>query len=319
MKRKKILEEFSIFWKELEEHFILAKIIRIFYLKITEFNIDVRAGAIAYNFTLAVFPSILFFFSVLPYVPIDNFQEIIINFLRETLPENYINDFVLLINNIMKDKNGGLVSFGFLLALFTSTSGIMALIKSFNLTYKTRKNRGWLKERLIAMGLNLLLTFILILSILTFIFGNKVLGLLENKGIVGTSFGYYLFTALTLGIIFFIFQISISIIYYYAPTIHKKWKFFNYGSISASLLSLLVTSGFSSYLVNYGSYQQLYGSIGSLIAMMIWLYLIALILIVGFEINASIDQASDEIENTSDNFQKEISSDNVEKDDLWLN
>ncbi|MFM1912432.1 MAG: hypothetical protein RIR51_270, partial [Bacteroidota bacterium] len=133
MKRKKILEEFSIFWKELEEHFILAKIIRIFYLKITEFNIDVRAGAIAYNFTLAVFPSILFFFSVLPYIPIDNFQGIIINFLKETLPENYINDFVLLINNIMKDKNGGLVSFGFLLALFTSTSGIMALIKSFNL------------------------------------------------------------------------------------------------------------------------------------------------------------------------------------------
>ncbi len=319
MKRKKILEEFSIFWKELEEHFILAKIIRIFYLKITEFNIDVRAGAIAYNFTLAVFPSILFFFSVLPYIPIDNFQGIIINFLKETLPENYINDFVLLINNIMKDKNGGLVSFGFLLALFTSTSGIMALIKSFNLTYKTRKNRGWLKERLIAMGLNLLLTFILILSILTFIFGNKVLGLLENKGIVGTSFGYYLLTALTLGIIFFIFQISISIIYYYAPTIHKKWRFFNYGSISASLLSLLVTSGFSSYLVNYGSYQRLYGSIGSLIALMIWLYLIALILIIGFEINASIDQASDESENTSDDFLQENSSNNNDKDDLWLN
>lgn len=313
MKRRKILEEFKVFWTELEENFIVAKIIRIFYLKITEFSIDVRAAAIAYNFTLAVFPSILFFFSVLPYVPVDNFEQIIINFLNETLPPPYLNDFVDLINNIMDNKNGGLVSFGLFLALYTSTSGIVALIKSFNLTYKTKKNRGWLKERFIATGLNLLLTFILILSILTFVFGNKVLNLLENNGLVTSGIGYFLFSVLTLFIVFFIFQISISIIYYYAPTIQKKWKFFNSGSITASVLSLLVTSAFSSYLVNYGSYQKLYGSIGSLIALMIWLYLIALILIVGFEINASIDQANDEIEEIDE-------MDNpVKEDDLWLN
>lgn len=317
MKKKKILEEFKIFWQELENTFVFAKIIRIFYNNIREFDIDVRAGAIAYNFTLAVFPSILFFFSVLPYIPVDNFEQIIISFLKETLPEAYLKDFVILINDIMRNKNGGLVSFGFLLALFTSTTGLVALIKSFNLSYKTMKKRSWIKERLIAMGLNLLLTFILILSFLTFIFGNKILTILLNKGFLTLGIGYYLFTIFTLLVVFLIFQISISIIYYYAPTIHKKWKFFNYGSITASLLSLLVTSLFSNYLINYGSYQQLYGSIGSLIALMIWLYLIALILIIGFEINASIDQAND-LESG------EIIPEKIEKNrkidqDTWLN
>ena len=94
--------------------------------------------------------------------------------------------------------------------------------------------------------------------------------------------------------IFSVFFFTISIIYYYAPAIHKRWKFFNAGSITASILTISVTNIFSYYLVNFASYHKIYGSIGSLIALMVWLYFIALILIVGFEINASIDQVKTE-------------------------
>ena len=87
---------------------------------------------------------------------------------------------------------------------------------------------------------------------------------------------------LTYFLIFAIFFLTISIIYYYAPAITKRWKFFNAGSITASILTILVTNLFSYYLVNFASYNKVYGSIGSLIALMVWLYFIALILLVGF-------------------------------------
>jgi membrane protein len=111
---------------------------------------------------------------------------------------------------------------------------------------------------------------------------------------------------LTYFIIFSVFFFTISIIYYYAPAIHKRWKFFNAGSITASILTILITNVFSYYLVNFATYHKIYGSIGSLIALMVWLYFISLILIVGFEINASIDQVKteeqDEVESKDDFF-----------------
>jgi membrane protein len=182
----------------------------------------------------------------------------------------------------------------------------MALMRSFNLTYKTSENRGFIKERLVAIGLNVLLTFVLITSFLVFILGNIVVKYLAKEGILEYNFTFYLTKALTYFVIFSVFFFTISLIYYYAPAIHKRWKFFNAGCITASVLTILISNLFSYYLVNFASYHKVYGSIGSLIALMVWLYFVALILIVGFEINASIDQVkieeSEEEQSGSDFF-----------------
>jgi membrane protein len=182
----------------------------------------------------------------------------------------------------------------------------MALIRSFNLTYKTNDNRGFLKERAVAVGLNFLLTFVLITSFVVFIIGNFIVKYLAKEGILEYNFTFYLTKVLTYLIIFSVFFFTISIIYYYAPAIHKRWKFFNAGSITASILTILITNAFSYYLVNFATYHKIYGSIGSLIALMVWLYFISLILIVGFEINASIDQVKteeqDEVDSKTDFF-----------------
>ena len=183
-----------------------------------------------------------------------------------------------------------MLSFGFLFALYASTSGILALMRSFNLTYKTSENRGFLKERLVALGLNFLLTFVLITSFMVFILGNIVVKYLAKEGILEYNFTFYLTKVLTYIVIFSVFFFTISLIYFYAPAIHKRWKFFNAGCITASILMILISNIFSFYLVNFASYHKIYGSIGSLIALMVWLYFVGLILIVGFEINASIDQ-----------------------------
>jgi membrane protein len=296
MKRKNLIRELKAIWAEYEEHYVLCRIISILYQKIFQFDIDVRAAAVAYNFTLAVFPTIIFLFSLLPYMPIEHLDLKMIGFLKGTMPKNLQGDLTELISEIVNKKRGGVLSFGFLFALFASTSGIMALIRSFNLTYKTNENRGFFKERFIAVGLNFLLTFVLLIAFTVFILGNFVVKTLAKKDLIQYDFTFYLTKSLTYLIIFSVFFFTISIIYYYAPAIHKRWKFFNAGSITASILTISVTNLFSYYLVNFASYHKVYGSIGSLIALMVWLYFVSLILIVGFEINASIDQVKEEVE-----------------------
>jgi len=296
MIKKNLIRELKAIWAEYEEHYVLCRIISILYQKIFQFDIDVRAAAVAYNFTLAVFPTIIFLFSLLPYMPIEHLDLKMIGFLKGTIPQNLQGDLTELISEIVNKKRGGVLSFGFLFALFASTSGIMALIRSFNLTYKTNENRGFFKERFIAVGLNFLLTFVLLIAFTVFILGNFVVKMLAKKDLIQYDFTFYLTKSLTYLIIFSVFFFTISIIYYYAPAIHKRWKFFNAGSITASIMTILVTNLFSYYLVNFASYHKVYGSIGSLIALMVWLYFVSLILIVGFEINASIDQVKEEVE-----------------------
>ena len=296
MKRKNLIRELKAIWVEYEEHYVLCRIISILYQKIFQFDIDVRAAAVAYNFTLAVFPTIIFLFSLLPYMPIEHLDLKMIGFLKGTIPKNLQGDLTELISEIVNKKRGSVLSFGFLFALFASTSGIMALIRSFNLTYKTNENRGFFKERFIAVGLNFLLTFVLLIAFSVFIIGNFIVKTLAKKDLIQYDFTFYLTKSLTYLIIFSVFFFTISIIYYYAPAIHKRWKFFNAGSITASILTISVTNLFSYYLVNFASYHKVYGSIGSLIALMVWLYFVSLILIVGFEINAGIDQVKEEVE-----------------------
>ncbi|CAM4328532.1 YihY/virulence factor BrkB family protein [Cytophagaceae bacterium 50C-KIRBA] len=288
--KKSILREFELIWKELEEHYVLARILSILYQKIFQFDIDVRAAAVAYNFTLAFFPAIIFLFSLLAYLPIDHLDVKMIGFLKGSIPKSMLKDLSELVVELVSNKRGGVLSFGFILALYASTSGIMALIRSFNLTYKTNENRGYIKERVIAVALNFLLTFVLITAFLVFIVGNLIVHSLANKGLINYDFTFYFIKILTYFVIFSVFFLTISIIYFYAPAIHKRWKFFNAGSITASILTIFITNVFSYYLVNFASYNKVYGSIGSLIALMVWLYFFALILLVGFEINASIDQ-----------------------------
>jgi len=102
---------------------------------------------------------------------------------------------------------------------------------------------------------------------------------------------YYLILILRYVIVFFVFFSTVSFIYYLAPSIHKRWKFFSLGAVVAAMLGILITHLFSYYFTNFASYNKLYGSIGTIIAFMIWIYLISIIILLGFEINASVDEA----------------------------
>lgn len=264
---------------------------KIFFDELRDHNIVERANNVAFQFTLAVFPAIIFLFTLIPELPIDNLTQEVMSLLEETMPHSIYQEAESTIVDILSKSRGGLLSVGFIFALYFATNGTSALMTAFNKTYKTKEGRGFIKSKAIAIGLTFLLAFVLFASIVLLIVAQQIIYFLENFGVINDKFEIYLFVGLRFLVIFFLFQIAISVIYYWAPAIHKKWHFFNPGSILATFLCLAASFGFSFYINNFGTYNKLYGSIGALIALMIWFSFLSLFLIVGLELNVSLEKA----------------------------
>ncbi len=264
---------------------------QIFVEEVRDQNIVERANNVAFHFTLAIFPAIIFLFTLIPELPVDNLTEQVMLFLEDTIPYSVFQEVEVTIEDILSKSRGGLLSIGFILALFFATNGTSALMNSFNRTYKTKDSRGFIRSKLIAVGLTFLLAFVLFSAIVLLIVAQQGITFLESKGLFNRDFEIYVFVVLRLLVVFFLFQMAISLIYYIAPAVQEKWHFFNPGSILATFLCLAASFGFSFYINNFGTYNKLYGSIGALIAIMIWFSFLSLFLIVGLELNVSLDHA----------------------------
>jgi membrane protein len=258
-----------------------------------------RANGVAYNFILAIFPAIIFLFTLIPFVTV-YFPEVnttsIMAFLSDLLPPNMYDVASTTILDIVSNQRGGLLTLGFFFALYLSTNGMMALMRAFNACYKTIENRSGLKTRLIATGLTVNMTFVLFLAVILLVVGEFVLDyLLSNlhrfEHLNLDALTVYMIFFVRFAVIFIVFFLAISSIYYFGPSIHYNWRFFSAGSFIATILALTVSYGFSYYVTNFSTYNKVYGSIGVMIALMVWIQLITVVLLIGYEINASIHEA----------------------------
>ena len=281
------------------ENVSLYKIIKIFLRNLLNDDILDRANGVAFNFILAIFPAVIFLFTLIPYVTVyfpGINTESIMEFMGQQIPPSMFEVVSTTVHDIISNQRGGLLSLGFLFSVYLSTNGMMALMRAFNAVYRTIENRGGLKTRLIATGLTLNMTFVLFLAIILLIVGQFILEAIMSNlpafdWINISSFTVTLLFILRFITIFIAFFLAISFTYYFGPAIHYNWKFFSVGSWLATLLSLGVSYGFSFYVTNFGTYNKIYGSIGVLIALMIWIQLITIVLLVGYEVNASIHDA----------------------------
>jgi len=282
---------------KLENTYILNKTVPVYiflvilYKKIINFDLDQRAASVSFSFILAVFPGILFLFTLIPYIPIAELDVQIMEFLKSLLPTTLFDTVSSTIFEIISKPRVDILSFGFFFTLFAATNGMVSLMNAFNMALKQREKRSFLNARWIALILTCLLVLILILAIIILIIGKLSFNYAVYKGYFDENYNALGIKTLGYLSIFFIFYIGICVIYYFAPAIHKRLKFFNIGSLFASIMCIVVTNIFSYYLENFNSYNRLYGSIGTLIAIMVWIYLIALILILGFEVNISLRSA----------------------------
>lgn len=258
-------------------------------------EIDQRASAVAYSLTLAAFPGIIFLFTLIPYIPIENLDQQIFEMLRDNMPRGTFEAADQTILDIVSRPRSGVLSLGFIFAMIASTNGMMSLMRAFDMVYDDNETRGFLAIRGIAMMLTLLLIAVLFLSVVLLIVGDAVMDIVGDWHIIRDNWLIALLNILRYLISFGSLMLTISIIYRFAPSHGRQFTFVNAGSIIASILILAATYGFSFYLSQFSSYNKLYGSIGTMIALMIWIYLLAFVIILGFEINASISRARNKV------------------------
>jgi membrane protein len=266
-------------------------LLKLAYKKILNFDLDQRAAAVSFSFMLAVFPGTLFLFTLIPLIPVVGLDKMIMDFSQNLMPKPLYESISNTLYEIISTPRVDILSFGFIFATFAATNGMMSLMRAFNMALKQRERRTYLKARLIALQLTIILVAVLFLSFLILIIGKITLNFLSETVIKNTNFSVWGLNVIGYSTVFFIFYLGISFIYFYAPAMHRRLKFFNFGALLASVLCILVTNIFSYYIENFNSYNRLYGSIGTLIAIMVWIYLIALILIIGFEVNIGLRSA----------------------------
>lgn len=269
-------------------------LIKTFIAQIKNHDVDMRARSMAFSFLLAVFPGIIFLFTLIPYAPIPDLREQVMAYIEKALPDYIYNMTAATIDDIVSKKRSGLLSFGFLFALYAATSGTNSMIETFNQSYRTLEKRSFLKARLIAVCLTLLLVFILFTSVVVLIVGQVTLDYmvvyLQNISFYKSKYIYIMLNFFQFSVMTALFFVSISSIYYLGPQTAKKWGFISTGSFFTTILSILFTFGFSFYFSNFNTYNKLYGSIGALLGFLLWLYVISLLILLGFELNTSLDQ-----------------------------
>jgi membrane protein len=266
--------------------------VAVFFWKgIVDGAISTRASAIAFNFILAIFPAIIFVFTLIPYIPIAHFQQQLLILLQSILPQDAFIAIRGTIENIVTQPRGGLLSFGFLAAFFFSTNGIVSVITAFNGTIHAIETRSWINQRLVALILAIILTLLTTLSIALITLSQTLTKFLVSSGFLQTDLTYYLLLGGKWLIICALFFFSFAFLFYLAPARKAKFRFISAGGTLATILTIITTIGFSYYINNFGKYNTLYGSIGTLVVVMLSFYFNSLILLIGFELNVSIWRA----------------------------
>lgn len=274
-----------------------------FFKEIGKDTLVNKASSLAYNFMLAIFPAIIFLFTLIPYIPKRiGFQDQLMSLIALVLPNNAYLAFETTLNEIINIQNGSLLSLGFVLSLFFATNGVHNLMKAFNKSSLIVETRTWLKQRLIAIILTLIIAFSVIICIAAMAIGELLLNYINNELHLKGNLSYYAIQFTRWALLGILYFITISILYRYGPAHTKKWNFFSAGSWLATILAFLTMWGFSFYINHFNSYNKVYGSIGTLIVIMIWLYLNSLILLIGFELNASVDLSKRSVKIIRPNF-----------------
>jgi membrane protein len=250
--------------------------------------ITTRASAIAFNFILSVFPTIIFLFTLIPYIPIEHFQVQLLALIQSVLPDNAFVAVQGTIRDIVTRPRGNLLSFGFLMAFIFSTNGLVSIMVAFNGTIHAIETRGIVSLYAIAFGLSMILTSLTTLSVGLITASEHVMAVLLAKHYIRLNYLYYMLIGGKWLVILLLFFFAFAFLFYFAPARKMKFRFISAGGTLATVLSVLTSVGFSFYINNFGKYNTLYGSIGTLVVVMLWFYFMALSLLIGFELNASI-------------------------------
>jgi len=265
----------------------LLEVLRFFIVGLQQGSINARAATMSWHFFMAIFPTLIFLITLIPFIPIRNFQVVLFEMIRGIIPNSTFNVVQGILTDIIASHHGKLLSIGFIATLYFGTNGFNAMFHAFNKSIHVKETRKPWKQRLIAIALGLVLTVLLVVCIALMIGSEYLIKELIHEG-------PFLPVLLVIGRILFLGLltiVAISLFYHYGPAKPVHWRFLSPGAVLATILILLSWEGFALYINNFDSYNKLYGSLGTIIVLQLWIYINSLMLLIGFELNAGIDAA----------------------------
>ncbi len=263
---------------------------RFFMEEIRKNSLPMRSKSIAFSFFLALFPALIFIFSLLPYLNIKALNPTNIESLLKTiLPSGQFYEFIFgTLNDVLNNKRGGLLTFAFFLSLMLTSNGVVSMMASFDKSYEHYTKRNALQTRIVALKLTFLLAMLFLFSIVMIIVGQDIFHYIFRYLNIENEYTRFFINFVRYLIIVLLFFFSISMIYYYGPSTKKKYRFISTGATVATIMSILASLGFSYYLNHLQNYNTIFGSIGTIMLMMVWFNVNAFVLLIGYELNASI-------------------------------
>jgi len=247
-----------------------------------------RAGSIAFSFFMALFPFLLFLLNLIPYVPIENFQESFLSLVESLMPAQTNDFFLPIILDISQNPRAGLLSFVGILTLFLTANGVNSIFSAFEYSYHVKINRNFFKQYVIAFVVALFLALLLLLTVVIIVYSEYIISSLKTGEYIHND----VFWITTIRYIIFVVMVYfvIAILYFYGIKKDNTTQFFSIGALVTTLLFMATTYFFGVYINNFSNYNELYGSIGALLIMMLYIWINSNLLLLGFELNISIQK-----------------------------
>ncbi len=266
----------------------LYDLIEIYAIGIVKGTFSARASSISWSFFLSLFPFLLFLLNLIPYVPIDGFQEKFYEFISGALPTQSSGFFKDIFDDIASNPRGGLLSSVFILSIFLMTNGVNAVFSGFEYSYHVTLNRTFVRQYLVAIGVSLIEAILLLTTVVGTLSLAYAVGELNKLGVVDDTVFWLKIGQYAL-FIFMIF-LNVAILFYFGTYEGKQNKLFSPGAFMTTFMIIITTYLFGIYIDNFSNYNQLYGSIGAMLILMLYIWLNANLLLLGFELNASLNR-----------------------------
>jgi membrane protein len=265
----------------------LYDILELYIIGIFKGAFSYRASAVAFSFFMALFPFALFILNLIPFIPLENFQQDFLQFVEEGVPPNTYDAIAVIISDIMNHSHQGLLSSGFILSILLMTNGVNAVLGGFEMSAHITVTRGFFKQYFIALALSLALSLLLIVTVSAIVIAEIMIQKINIQGYVAdvSVIEWSRFCFIVLMIL-----ITTSILYKFGAKETYKISFISYGAVFTTILVLISSYIFGVYVEKFARYNELYGSIGTLLVLMFYIWINCMVLLLGFELNATISK-----------------------------
>ena len=265
----------------------LYDILEMYVLGIFKGAFSYRASAIAFSFFMALFPFALFILNLIPFIPLENFQADFLEFVEEGVPPNTYEAIEAILRDIMETSHQGLLSSGFILSILLMTNGINAILGGFEMSAHITITRGFFRQYFISLAISLVLSMILLITVAAIVVAEVMI---QKINLFGEVTDIALIEWSRYGFILLMILITTSILYKFGAKETSSIAFISYGAVFTTILIVVSSYVFGIYVTKFAKYNELYGSIGTLLVLMFYIWINCMVLLLGFELNATISK-----------------------------